>query len=263
MTCPQAFVSALLCELAREGFEKPDQRNDVLGIHGTNLYDVKLSNQRSGGNGGNGGNRTVTMVFKQYPQISSHHHEYIRSYISQFLGDLQLSGVVIVLQAGTWYHDLRKFRTDMTELFALLQSVARLFSERKRFATLVWAEQVAQHWPSVNGYYRSSKGIKLKPLCPIIANTTPEADWRNDFIWETFLQGAWGEEVAQLFPYVDVAVLNFRALTSDLSDMHMRQMKKDCTHYCYTPMLYQSIYHQISMVAKQLSSRVKEHHDGS
>lgn len=60
-----------------------------------------------------------------------------------------------------------------------------------------------------------------------------------------------------LAPFVRVHVLNFRALTRDMSDLHVRQNNnRDCTHYCYTPMMYQSIYHQLAKIAAEMAADV-------
>jgi hypothetical protein len=53
-------------------------------------------------------------------------------------------------------------------------------------------------------------------------------------------------------PYVVLDVLPFRALTVDLNDMHVRQTKNDCTHYCQSPMMFQMVYQQLVHISERV-----------
>ena len=254
----QLFVSALMCELERENIRFPDMTNDEFGVHGSNYYRIR------------GVGREVKLVFKQHNELRAHHLENMRTFTKFFLESPALStmsegggggghdGVMIVLQAGTWYFSATLYRQHVERVFAEAFDLAEKYAQQRKHITFVWAEQVTQHWPTDNGYFLTGKGVSRASLCTPLINMTESADWRNDIVWQSFLRdgSGWRRRLDSLAPYARVRVLNFRALTSDMSDFHMRQQKKDCTHYCYTPMMYQSIYHQLAQISADLAAEV-------
>lgn len=235
-------MSALLCDLEREGLKIPAVQKDVLGIKGTQLFSFATPSTSS-----------ASVLFKQVPELQPHHLRYMSVYAEHFLDNRDMRGLVLVLQAGTWYHSRARMLPAVKALLdAALQLVTR-YARQGKHVTLVWAEQVAQHWPTHNGYFATAKGSPLKQLCRPLANASSAADWRNDLVWDLLQEQPWRRQLDALAPYVRLGVLSFRALTRDLSSFHMRQQIKDCTHFCYSPLLYQPIYHQLAQISRTLA----------
>jgi len=244
-----AFVSALQCDLKREGLSVSTVQKDILGIKGTQLYSIATPTASSVHETPG----AVSMLFKQVPELQPHHLRYMSVYAEHFLDTRHLRGLVLVLQAGTWYHSRARMLPAVKALLdAALQLVSR-YARLGKHVTLVWAEQVAQHWPTRNGYFASAKGTPLKQLCRPLANASSAADWRNELVWELLQEQPWRGQLEALAPYVRLDVLGFRALTRDLSSFHMRQQIKDCTHFCYSPLLYQPIYLQLAQLSRTLA----------
>ena len=262
MCTVQAFVSALQCELEREGLPLPVIDKNVLGIKGTERYTMSTQ-QHSVGTHSSVNSTTpearesVVMLYKQWPVLRSHHMMFLSNYTEYFMSTQDLRGVVVVLQVGTWYNTRERMQESVQLLLDAALDIATTHATRGKHVTLVWAEQVAQHWPTSNGYFATTKGIPLSTYCPPLSNdTTLHNDWRNDLVWELLQSEEWRQRLDALAPLVRLHVLNFRALTKDLSSLHMRQQKKDCTHYCYTPLLYQPIYHQLAQIGKELAASI-------
>lgn len=263
-------MGALLCELEREGLPRPPVVKDVLGIRGTQLYTVapltatmqeqakvymhtEVDSTRGGGQGG------VSVLFKQVPELQTHHSQYMARYASHFLEERGLRGLLLVLQAGTWYHQPSHLLAHVHTLLEAALTMVQEHARQRRHVTLVWAEQVAQHWPTSNGYFVTAKsGGPLKLLCPALANSSAAPDWRNDLVWAHYLaEGTpWRQRLEALAPFARLGVLSFRAVTRDQSSMHMRQQVKDCTHLCYSPLMYQPIYRQLAELASGLAKDV-------
>jgi hypothetical protein len=86
---------------------------------------------------------------------------------------------------------------------------------------------VSTDWPG----QRYAEGMKLE--CVAINDTSPAADWRNKDIPDIIQQH--GLSHIQIIPFYD--------LTAPLWTMHVNGHMRDCTHFCWTPMLYQPLFH--------------------
>jgi hypothetical protein len=154
---------------------------------------------------------------------------------------------------------------------------------------VLWQETMAQHWPNEigSGYYyrpsserveeiRAKDGVmhisvadwQVPGCCVHITNTSFGNDWRNE-IANSELQrvqmggggtggaggagGAAGDSTAagkgkgiQLIPLAKI--------TQPIADMHVCSplYHYDCTHYCYWPLMWQPLWHDMSRVATEL-----------
>jgi hypothetical protein len=241
-------MSAMLCDFERENVLYSDLIKDEFGIRGAAHYTIQ------------GPGPAVDLVFKQHDQVKSATLEHMRTLCTHFLNTSGVDSVVLLLQAGTWYHSPTLFRRHLAGLFSAVHDLAEKFARQHKHVSFVWAEQIAQHWPTDNGYFLTGKGVSLGQLCTPLANASAEADWRNDIVWESYLRDGspWRLQIAALAPYAQVHVLSFRALTSGMSDFHVRQQKRDCTHFCYTPMMHQPIYHQLAKISQELAVAVAQ-----
>lgn len=144
------------------------------------------------------------------------------------------SGVVLLLNFGVHYNDAdrQSYRTHMSNLFNSLENATVAYPS-KRFI-FVWLESSAQHFQGGqgNGYYQLNK-----TQCGPIRNTSREADWRNAEV-DSILQGAAFFEQ----PNVLFRVAPFRSLTEPLYDTHVRGNYEDCTHFCWSPMMYMPVF---------------------
>jgi hypothetical protein len=161
--------------------------------------------------------------------------------------------VVVVINTGIWYHDRQEYRKALDTLTALLLKLAGVWEHhpRAKYIAIVFAETTSQHFHTTNGYYdkRVYKNTSRTAFCKSISNTSHSEDWRNDVLWGTYIDGEWGKALQKL-PHVLLDVLPMQSLTQDLADLHLRQGRHDCTHYCYTPMLYQPIYSRLESISK-------------
>ena len=273
----QLFVDAMRCECGRTGvsFDRITTPSLDLGVRGTRYYTMRDHEHSS--------TSEVEVLFKQSSQIKLKDVDILRNFTRHMLEDTSAmskgvseevresrDSVVIMLQAGTWYNinDTNVFQQHMSVVFSEVHSLAPQYTPRRKHVVFVWAEQVTQHWPTHNGYFLENIHEPPPiPYCTPLVNTSggvnegvsENDDWRNDIIWNEYLDESseWKQKMNLLAPYARVRVLNFRALTRDMSDFHVRQKRKrDCTHYCYTHMMYQSIYHQIAQICEELAADV-------
>ena len=168
----------------------------------------------------------------------------------------------LVINTGLWYTEKSEFADDMLHLFQALEQIVRQAQQLHRFLTIVWMETPAQHFATTSGYYTNQTEARQQVRVHSVNKTCPpldknslfhkeeeeyENDWRNDIIWKKYIHGRFGHDLSGL-DFVQLGVLNLRAVTRDLFDIHIRENSNrdaDCTHFMFTPMLYQFIYHQL------------------
>jgi hypothetical protein len=160
--------------------------------------------------------------------------------------------VVVVINMGIWYNSHDEYVYALDRLTSLLLSLTRVWEHhpRAKYIAIVLAETTAQHFHTRNGYFNRKvyENTSRSAFCAPITN--PIDDWRNDVLW-SYVNGKWGHEITSL-SHVLLDVLPMKALTQDLADIHLRQRRHDCTHYCYTPMLYQPIYSSLLNISERL-----------
>ncbi|KAJ1419895.1 hypothetical protein B484DRAFT_453246 [Ochromonadaceae sp. CCMP2298] len=89
---------------------------------------------------------------------------------------------------------------------------------------------------SSNGYWPGVKySHTLRLACTPLADPSPQADWRNRDI----------ERIVSEKGLFMIKIIPFYNLTAPLWDAHPSGHLKDCTHFCWTPMLYQSVFHRM------------------
>ena len=181
--------------------------------------------------------------------------------------------LVIIFNIGLWYHnyyfkdsfdingtiiekDRRHYVIHLNKAFYMLTGLKKRYP-KKRFA-FVWMETGAQHWSGgegniQNGYFPPD--INLRHLtvnlsCVPIINQSYEADWRNleaDRVIHSFLRRFDGRnEIFRVIPW--------RAITLPMWSNHIRGSGVDCTHFCWSPMMYMPVYAVLAEAAKNLTS---------
>jgi hypothetical protein len=81
----------------------------------------------------------------------------------------------------------------------------------------------------------------MKVGCEPIKEPGPDADWRNSDVRDIILTQ--GLSKVQVAPFYNITV----PLWSEHVNGHLR----DCTHFCWTPMLYQSLFKFLADAVKQ------------
>lgn len=113
---------------------------------------------------------------------------------------------------------------------------------------VIWRETTAQHFPTPNGYWPGVKyATNMKLQCTAIQDQSPKADWRNRAIEQIILRH-------NLF---SVQLLRFYNTTLPLWSAHPNGRLRDCTHFCWFPMLYQAIFQKLRDVAISIADTNK------
>jgi len=152
--------------------------------------------------------------------------------------------VMILINMGLHYvsNPIAQFtRTDyisqMTNALTYLHNMATSHAPTKRMRIL-WRETTAQHFPTPDGYWPGVRYAKdMKVGCVPIANPGPESDWRNSDIEHIVKSNGLGKHI-KIVPFFNIT----RPLWSEHVNGHLR----DCTHFCWSPMLYQPLFHAMA-----------------
>eukprot|EP01038_Epipyxis_sp_PR26KG_P015100 gene15100-20318_t len=157
------------------------------------------------------------------------------------------SSLVIVLNMGLHYinnpeaHFTRAdYQQQMTVALQYLDHMA--VANPMKNIKIFFRETSAQHFPTPNGYWpgqRYSSNLKLG--CVPIQDPSPEADWRNRDI----------EQIIITHKLYKIQILRFYNITVPLWSEHPNGQLKDCTHFCWSPMLYQPLFHQLNIVLQK------------
>eukprot|EP01039_Chlorochromonas_danica_P005050 gene5050-5545_t len=106
-----------------------------------------------------------------------------------------------------------------------------------------------QHFPTSNGYWpgvRYAQGMKIG--CIPIQDLSPQADWRNRII----------EDIIRNDKLYKIEIIPFYNLTASLWSEHPNGHLRDCTHFCWSPFLYQPIFHALAKKLKLTSSKIQQ-----
>ena len=168
--------------------------------------------------------------------------------------------VVLIINIGIWYNERGEYAVAIKRLTDKLLELAQVWQNhpRSKYIAIVFAETTSQHFHTFNGYYvRMARNMSRPSYCSPLKKEIN--DWRNDMLWD-YISGEWGLSISN-YPHILLDVLPMQSLTHDLYDLHLRQGRHDCTHYCYTPMLYQPIYAKLVEISKAFCriNRTSEH----
>ena len=146
--------------------------------------------------------------------------------------------LMIFINVGLHYvsnpiqHFSRKdYRIHITEALKYLNDVI-IDDKKNKKIRVIWRETSAQHFPTYNGYWPGSKyATDMDVKCVPILNLTQEADWKNMEVRDIIVRNKFNIYIAPF--YED---------TAPLYDMHVNGHLRDCTHLCWSPMLYQKLF---------------------
>lgn len=239
----QQFYSALACELEREGIW--DDPAKFTNTDETRTVTLPTSNPSHPEEATSDALATMQFLpiyhlvngrYDRVPQAALHH---LRNALKQALGKYRT--IVILINMGLHYVDnpvagfsKDDYRQQMTTVLTTLHQT--VLDHPDHTIKVLWRETSAQHFPTPNGYWPGVKyATHMKLQCTAIQDVSPQADWRNRAIEQIIVQH-------NLF---SVQIVRFYNITLPLWSAHPNGRLRDCTHFCWFPMLYQSIFHRL------------------
>jgi len=164
-------------------------------------------------------------IFQQEDGIGS----VLRSRLDEFLRVSRRVFVLISGGAHSNHRDIMKIGALRT--LRLMHSI----SELNPNVVFMYMETPATHFNTSNGYWKHAQ----TPCVPIL-DPSPEADWRNYIVHQYIRE----------YNLTSIRIVHLRKLTEPLYREHVLGNFKDCTHYCWTPMMYQYVFAQIANIVE-------------
>jgi hypothetical protein len=148
----------------------------------------------------------------------------------------------VIMFAGLHFNQNDKaLMLEHTPLFlAWLKQIAMDTTRRN---VVIWRDTTPQHFPSPSGYFvEHVEGEDSLPYnCLPIANQSSAVDWRNKIPLNELSTGA----------YDPVELLEIHDTLEPFWDMHHHS--GDCTHFCYSPVLWQPMWHRLYRILERNS----------
>jgi hypothetical protein len=182
--------------------------------------------------------------------------------------------IFIFVNLGLWYNDFSKkgkrrkdhLGHDIQDMLLFFDDLAKTYSDKK--FVYLWLEKSSQHFDSSfrgdghihNGYFVNNHDPDK--LCVPIKDASIESDWRLTVLWNTFKNFTFSGGSSRNSTRLEI--IPFRDVSLPLWDMHPTRVETgpDCTHFCWSPLLYQSVFSHIARVSEevlQLWSSNKKH----
>jgi hypothetical protein len=153
--------------------------------------------------------------------------------------------LVLIVNIGLWYNygfENHLYKDEakilLKYLYSLSYTLQRHFKEKKTIK-IFWLETVAQHYPP-HGYYSNINFYENLNTsthhCIPLLNKTISSNWRNKIIENIITENKYEKKI-KIIPFFNI--------TASLWDHHHREDNSksyDCTHYCWTPMLYYPVF---------------------
>jgi hypothetical protein len=160
----------------------------------------------------------------------------------------------VMINVGTHYNDLSDeihhhknsrdhFKQHLLKLLPLLDSLSLQYpflpsaahqpmgetktTESHPSLHISWLETPLQHYDTPNGYYNGT----LTDCVPL-RDSSLRSDWRNYDVYTSLAA----------LNITTLSIVPLREIMIPLYREHHRGHGVDCTHYCYWPMLYQTVY---------------------
>jgi hypothetical protein len=145
--------------------------------------------------------------------------------------------VFILVNIGTHYglkgdrnHGFVNSRQHFWEMLQQVLPYLNKLVEADTNLSVMWMETPPQHFNTSNGYYDGSVYRDKNRRCVPLQDASEESDWRNYYVHKTIRER--GLHNLQILP--------LRKMMIPLYREHWGL--KDCTHYCWWPMLHQVAY---------------------
>ena len=128
----------------------------------------------------------------------------------------------ILINFGVHYNNLEIFSKTLASVLPALDEYASHPN-----IVVSWMQSFPQHWNTSNGYWDGKK----TPCVPI-KDTSFKADWRNFLV----------EETIRNMSLTNIHIIRHREQFIQLHKLHTFGDNNDCTHYCWSPLLYQFLF---------------------
>ena len=125
----------------------------------------------------------------------------------------------------------KDYEQQITDALQYLHT--KKIENKKKKIRIIWRETSAQHFPTYNGYWPGVKyAVNMDVKCVPIQDTSLAADWRNVIAKKVIDDNKF-----------DIKIAPFYNITVPLWSSHVNGHLRDCTHICWSPMLYQPLFH--------------------
>ena len=233
-----------LCEVRREGGEVNTLPQMMRGhrldfISNTILY-----------------GKTNETVGIHYKRLTALDHRAIRDAFWRKIGEFKR--LFLVVNLGLHYHDKTLYLDTVTRFLTHLERYYAIPGNR-----VVWLETTHQHFPNdaeQNGYYSAEEANRhrkklaglapdelsdadiFQKICPTFSNTSFEADWRNQIASNALLE----------LSHPQLSYFSTEHVLINVTDMFAINTISwlDCTHFCYSPLMWQPQWHHLAEVAE-------------
>ncbi len=229
----QQFFSAVACELEREGvwsdpsrFSNTDEVQYVKVKGAAKAAHIKFL-------------PIYHFVNGRWDRVANASMHHMRNALETMVA--KVDTLVVVLNMGLHYVDnpVAHFsRSDYQAQMTMALSFLHQFALRHASKTVkvFFRETTAQHFPTPNGYWPGVKySHTMKLGCVPLQDASAQADWRNRDI----------DTIVKTHNLFKVEIVRFYDVTAPLWSEHPNGHMKDCTHFCWSPMLYQPIFHRL------------------
>jgi hypothetical protein len=253
----QQFYGAMACELEREGvWTDPNNFKDTDSVKYVEMDVTRAASVQTGAKERSAKSHGVRIKFLpiyhfvngRWDRVANASMHNLRTNVEELANSDEYDGITIIMNMGLHYvsNPVAQFtRPDyiaqMSEALSYLNKVVLQYPLKR--IRVLWRETSAQHFPTPNGYWpgvRYAADMKLK--CEAIADNSTTADWRNSDVRDIIRNK--GLHQVEIIPFYNV--------TLPLWTSHVNGHLRDCTHFCWSPMLYQSLFH--ALADKVLSS---------
>lgn len=254
----QQFYGATACELEREGiWTDPSHFQDTDSIKYVEMEVTNPAAERVGAAPRDSKTHAVRIKFLpiyhfvngRWDRIANASMHNLKTNVEEIVNGNTYDGLTILLNMGLHYvsnpvaHFTREdYISQMTECLSYLNGL--VLQHPKKKIRVLWRETSAQHFPTPNGYWpgvRYAASMKLR--CSAIADNSTAADWRNSDV----------RDIIRNKKLSQVEIIPFYNVTLPLWTSHVNGHLRDCTHFCWSPMLYQSLFHSL---AQQVHSSI-------
>jgi hypothetical protein len=262
------FFGAILCELERESVWKapPKHRTrkdtmehvPVLGTDGKLLGKVLVQFEP-----------VYHLVNSRYDRVKDATMQHLNETVSKLLR--HYDSLVVVANIGLHYIDPPKKSRDRggnynradkgftrEDYGSAIVRIGQALATRRAVALqqgkkmrLFWRESSAQHFPTPTGYW---PGVRYVAGVPVRCQPIQDRfnDWRNIDLHGLFHKHTLaapvlpGEAVREIFSGLPWEIVPFYNITFTMHNEHVNGRLRDCTHFCWTPMMHQSLFEQLS-----------------
>lgn len=187
-------------------------------------------------------NLTISEFTSDYQQYCNFLKPYDSiNYLKNFFSNLytKYSHIFLLINFGTHYneksdriHHHLNSKVHFIENYHIIFEWLKEFSKEKNI-TVAWIETYPQHFPTPTGYF--TPGLNISMGCSPIPQESTRDDWRN-------------YEIRNYLHNHSITSIYYISTYEIFAPLYREHPEGDCTHYCWSPMMYQPIYKQMYQI---------------